>query len=177
MDQGGNSDDTNKTQTQDGGDKGPKKPTSGTPIAIKGARDFDPFGKDQSEKPEGIKNAYDNSPATYWQTDFYLSPRFGNLKSGVGIILDLGKVQQVGKVSVSFMGETSVELRAASADAGAEPTSFAAYSKVANGSGTSVTLQPGKSLKTQYLLVWLTQLPPDNEGHWRGRVADIKVTS
>ncbi|MCZ0988148.1 protein kinase family protein [Streptomyces diastatochromogenes] len=177
MDQGGKSDDTNKTQTQDGGDKGPKKPTSGTALAIKGARDFDPFGKDQSEKPEGIKNAYDNSPATYWQTDFYLSPRFGNLKSGVGIILDLGKVQQVGKVSVSFMGETSVELRAASADAGAEPTSFAAYSKVANGSGTSVTLQPGKSLKTQYLLVWLTQLPPDNEGHWRGRVADIKVTS
>ncbi len=42
-----------------------------------------------------------------------------------------------------------------------------------------MTLQPGKQLKTQYLLVWLTQLPPapDEPGHWRGRVADIKVTS
>ncbi len=102
MDQGDKSDDTNTTQTQDGGDKNQKKPVSGKPIAIKGARDFDPFGPDGSEKPRDIGKAYDNDTASYWQTDFYLSPEFGNLKSGVGIILDLGKVQQVGKVTVSF---------------------------------------------------------------------------
>ncbi|MFF8474762.1 protein kinase family protein [Streptomyces sp. NPDC015414] len=174
---GDKSNDTDNTQTQDGGDKSPKKPTDGRPIAIKGARDFDPFGSDQSEKPADISKAYDNSTASYWQTDFYLSPEFGNLKSGVGVKLDLGKVQQVGKVSITFVGETSVELRAADAAAGSEPTTFNAYTKVASGSGTTVTLKPGKTLKTQYLLVWLTKLPADNEGHWRGRVADIKVTS
>ncbi|MEV5800287.1 protein kinase family protein [Streptomyces collinus] len=177
MDHSGKSEDTDKTQTQDGGDKSPRKPLAGKPIAIKGARDFDPFGKDSSEKPEGIGNAYDSSASTYWQTDFYLSPQFGNLKSGVGVILDLGKAQQVGKVTVSFVGETSVELRAASADAGSEPTSFDAYTKAAGGSGTTVVLKPSKSLKSQYLLVWLTELPADGQGHWRGRVADIKVTS
>ncbi|BCM68078.1 MULTISPECIES: protein kinase family protein [Streptomyces] len=177
MDQGDKSDDTNTTQTQDGGDKNQKKPVSGKPIAIKGARDFDPFGPDGSEKPRDIGKAYDNDTASYWQTDFYLSPEFGNLKSGVGIILDLGKVQQVGKVTVSFVGQTSVELRAASADAGSQPTSFDAYSKVADGSGTTVVLRPGKTFKSQYLLVWLTKLPADGEGHWRGRVADVKVTS
>ncbi|MFF4844332.1 protein kinase family protein [Streptomyces collinus] len=177
MDHSGKSEDTDKTQTQDGGDKSPRKPLAGKPIAIKGARDFDPFGKDSSEKPEGIGNAYDSSASTYWQTDFYLSPQFGNLKSGVGVILDLGKAQQVGKVTVSFVGETSVELRAASADAGSEPTSFDAYTKAAGGSGTTVVLKPSKSLKSQYLLVWLTKLPADGQGHWRGRVADIKVTS
>ncbi|GHI06434.1 serine/threonine protein kinase [Streptomyces cellostaticus] len=178
MDHSDKSNDRNNTQTQDGGDKSPKKPTPGTPIAIQGARDFDPFSEDKSEKPADIKKAYDNDPASYWQTDFYLGPKFGNLKSGVGVILDLGKVQQVGKATISFLGETSVELRAAGADAGSEPTSFDAFSKVAEGSGTTVTLQPGKPLKTRYLLVWLTQLPPDNDnpGHWRGRVADIKVT-
>ena len=171
------SNDHNNTQTQDGGGKNPKKPTSGKRIAIQGARDFDPFG-DQSEKPSDIQKAYDNDPDTYWQTDFYLGPKFGNLKSGVGVILDLGKVQQVGKATISFKGETSVELRAASVSAESEPTSFNAFSTVANGSGTTVTLQPGKPLKTRFLLVWLTQLPPDNDnpGHWRGRVADIKVT-
>ncbi|MEU1460681.1 protein kinase family protein [Streptomyces sp. NPDC005727] len=177
MDRSDNPDDTNNTQTQDGGDKSPKKPTDGKPIAIKGARDFDPFGSDQSEKPADINKVYDNNPASYWQTDFYLSPEFGNLKSGVGVKLDLGKVQQVGQVTITFVGETSVELRAADAGAGSEPSTFNAYSKVADGSGTTVTLKPGKSLKTQYLLVWLTKLPADNEGHWRGRVADIKVTS
>lgn len=40
-----------------------------------------------------------------------------------------------------------------------------------------MTLQPTKSVKTRYLLVWLTQLPPTDEGTYRGRVADIKVTS
>ncbi|MFF5534482.1 protein kinase family protein [Streptomyces cinerochromogenes] len=177
MDQGDKSDDTHKSQTTDSGDKNKKKPVTGKPIAIKGARDFDPFGRDGSEKPGDIGKAYDSSTATYWQTDFYLSPEFGNLKSGVGIILDLGKVQQVGKVTVTFVGQTSVELRAAGADAGAEPTSFEAYSKVADGSGTTVVLQPGKALKSQYLLVWLTKLPAENNGQWRGRVADIKVTS
>ncbi|MFF8861933.1 protein kinase family protein [Streptomyces sp. NPDC015139] len=170
--------DTNNTQTEDGGDKGAKKPTSGKPIAIESARDFDPFGKDQSEKPGDIGKVYDGSTATYWQTDFYLSPAFGNLKSGVGVILDLGKVQQVGKVTVSFVGDTSVELRSASADAGSEPTSFNDYSKVAEGSGSTVQLKPGKSLKSRYLLVWLTKLPMQaDDGKWRGRVADIKVTS
>ncbi|MEU6088634.1 protein kinase family protein [Streptomyces sp. NPDC047085] len=174
---GDKSNNTNNTQTQDGGDKNAKKPASSKPIAIQGARDFDPFSKDQTEKPGDISKAYDNSPATYWQTDFYLSPKFGNLKSGVGMILDLGKVQQVGKVTVTFVGQTSVELRAAGSDAGSEPTSFDAYTKVADGSGTTVVLHPGKSLKTQYLLVWLTELPADGVSHWRGRVADIKVTS
>ncbi|MFI5684555.1 protein kinase family protein [Streptomyces sp. NPDC051636] len=179
MDQSNKSEDTPSTQTTDGGGKsGPKKPaTSGKPLAISHVRDFDPFG-DQSEKPSDIGKVYDNSTGTYWQTDYYLSSAFGNLKSGVGVILDLGKVQQVGKVTVTFVGETSVELRSASADAGSEPTSFDAYTKVAEGSGTTVELKAGKTLNSRYLLVWLTKLPlqPD-DGKWRGRVADIKVTS
>lgn len=177
MDQGGKNEDPGQTQTNDGNDKSPKKPAGGKPIAISGARDFDPLG-DQSEKPSDIGKVYDNSTATYWQTDFYLSADFGRLKSGVGIILDLGKTQQVGKVTVTFVGDTSVELRSAGPDAGAEPTSLDAYSKVAQGSGTTVQLKPDKSLKSRYLLVWLTKLPIQaDDGKWRGRVADIKVTS
>lgn len=170
-------DDTNQTQTTDEGDKSPQKPVSGKPIAITGARDFDPFGPDHSEKPAEIGKTYDSSAATYWQTDFYLSSRLGNLKPGVGVILDLGKVQKVGKVTVAFVGDTSVELRAADSATTSEPTSFDAYPKVTEGSGSTVTLKPGKSLMTRYLLVWLTKLPLDDEGKYRGRVGDIKVSS
>ncbi|MEV0174479.1 protein kinase family protein [Streptomyces sp. NPDC050803] len=178
MDRGGKSDETNQTQTTDGDDKNAKKPASGKPIAIQGAHDFDPFGSDGSEKPGDISKVYDSSPGTYWQTDYYLGAKFGNLKTGVGVILDLGKVQKVGKVTVSFVGATSVELRAASEDAGSEPTSFDDYSKVAADSGTSVTLKPGDDLKSRYLLVWLTELPVQADtGEYRGRVVDIKVTS
>jgi hypothetical protein len=177
MERGGKADDQNQTQTTDGDDKSPKVPVAGKPIAISSARDFDPFG-DQSEKPSEIENVYDNSPSTYWQTDYYLSSDFGRLKSGVGVIVDLGKVQQVGKVTVTFVGSTSVELRSADADATAEPTSFDDYGKVAEGSGTTVELKPDKALRSRYLLVWLTDLPKQADtGEWRGRLADVKVSS
>ncbi|MGW6906958.1 protein kinase family protein [Streptomyces sp. NPDC054940] len=178
MDQGNKSDDTNQTQTtdDDGNDKNPTKPAS-QPITISGARDFDPLG-DGTEKSNDISKIYDGSASTYWQTDFYLSSDFGRLKSGVGVILDLGKVQEVGKVTVTFVGDTSVELRTASGDTGTAPTSLDSYAMVAKGSGTSVTLKPGESLKARYLLVWLTDLPKQvDDGKFRGRIADVKVSS
>jgi serine/threonine protein kinase len=177
MERGGKADDQNQTQTTDSDDKSPKVPVAGKPIAISSARDFDPFG-DQSEKPSEIENVYDGSPSTYWQTDYYLSSDFGRLKAGVGVIVDLGKVQQVGKVTVTFVGSTSVELRSAGADATEEPASFDDYGKVAEGSGTTVELKPDKALRSRYLLVWLTDLPKQADtGEWRGRLADVKVTS
>ncbi|QIJ63628.1 protein kinase family protein [Streptomyces sp. JB150] len=176
MDQGGKADDPNQTQTTDSEDKNTAKPKKPQPIAIQQARDFDPFGKDGSEKPGDISKVYDGTPGTYWQTDYYLGAKFGNLKSGVGVILDLGKVQEVGNVSVTFVGSTSVELRAAEGDA--EPQTFDAYARVAGGAGTTVQLKPGKELKARYLLVWLTELPLQaDSGQYRGRVVDIKVTS
>ncbi|MEU5043626.1 protein kinase family protein [Streptomyces griseorubiginosus] len=174
MDRGGKSDE-NQTQTTDDGDKGPTKAAS-KPITITKGYDFDPFG-DGSEKPADIKKAFDNDPSSYWQTDYYQGAEFGNLKPGLGIILDLGKVQDVGRVTVTFVGNTSVELRAASSDVASRPTTFDAYSKVASGSGTGVPLTPDKAVKTRYLLVWLTKLPLTNEGTYRGRVADIKIAS
>ncbi|MET9576192.1 protein kinase family protein [Streptomyces massasporeus] len=175
MDQGGKNEDPGQTQTNDGNDKSPKKPIS-KPIAIKGAQDFDPLGNDGSENPDEINRLYDNAPGTYWETSFYTSADFGRLKSGVGVILDLGKVQDVGKMTVSFKGETSVELRAASG-AATQPQSLEGYTKVAQGAGTTVTLKPDESLKSRYLLVWLTKLPLTEQGNYRGRVVDIKVTS
>jgi hypothetical protein len=175
MERGGKADDQNQTQTVDGdNDKGQKKPVS-RPVSIAGGHDFDPFGRDGSEYPENVSKAYDGDPATYWQTSHYASADFGRLKQGVGIVIDLGKVQQVGKVAVSFGGDTSVELRAGG-DTESEPQSFDGYTKVANGSGTTVELQPDETLKSRYLLVWLTELPL-TDGQFRGRVTDIKVTS
>ncbi|MBD0708580.1 MULTISPECIES: serine/threonine protein kinase [unclassified Streptomyces] len=152
-----------------------KKPRTGEHIPIVDAQDFDPLG-DGSEKPDQIKNTYDDNPDTFWQSDWYATSDFGRLKSGVGVVVDLGKVQQVGKVTVSFIGDTSVELRT-TADETSRPISFDAYSKVAEGTGTTVTLKPGQPLKSRYLLVWLTDLPQSDDGRFRGRVVDIKVTS
>ncbi|MFE2426316.1 protein kinase family protein [Streptomyces sp. NPDC059373] len=150
--------------------------TSGKRIVISGAKDFDPEGQD-GENPDSVSKAYDGDAATYWETSWYNSADFGNLKSGVGLILDLGKSQRVGSVKVNFIGDTtSVELRAASSSS-SMPTSLSDYSKVASGTGTTVTLKPDKTLKARYVLVWLTNLPQTNDGHYRGRISEINVTS
>ncbi|MFB8244715.1 protein kinase family protein [Streptomyces sp. NPDC055952] len=175
MDHGGKDDDPGRTQTNDGNDKSPKKPIS-KPVTIEGAKDFDPLGSDGVENPDETSLVHDGAPGTYWETSFYTSADFGRLKSGVGVILDLGKSRDVGQVTVSFQGATAVELRAAE-DAATQPQSLNAFTKVAQGSGTTVALKPGESVKSRYLLVWLTKLPLTAEGNYRGRVVDIKVTS
>ncbi|MGW6459694.1 serine/threonine protein kinase [Streptomyces sp. NPDC055078] len=175
-------DDPGTSQTNDGekndGTGSAPDPDSGKPVPIVGARDFDPFG-DGSEKPAGISNSYDGDPDTYWNTDGYRgTSNFGSLKKGAGIILDLGKVQRIGTVEVSFLGgDTSVELRAAPETGTSEPTGFDGFTKVADGSGRNVSLKPGKPLQSRYVLVWLTDLPPSGEGDFRGKVSEIKITS
>lgn len=164
-----------KTTTEHGDDKVVEH---GKPIAITGAHDFDPLSADHSEKPDQIQNSYDRDPATAWETDRYLSHDFGRLKSGVGIVLDLGKAQSVGTVDVSFLGgDTAVQLRTAPSGAAEAPGGLDGFTKVAEGSGEKVALKPGKAVTTRYVLVWLTDLPPIGDGGYRGKVSEIQVSS
>jgi hypothetical protein len=70
-----------------------------------------------------------------------------------------------------------VELRTAAEDASSEPTTLDGFKKVATGSGSNVSLKPGKPVQARYVLVWLTNLPKSDEGNFRGKVSEIKITS
>ncbi|WP_370413792.1 serine/threonine protein kinase [Streptomyces fradiae] len=155
-----------------------KEPTAdGKPVTIVDARDFDPQSDDGRENPEDIKNTYDGDPSTAWTTMRYeRNSKFGNLKDGVGIILDLGKVQQVAKVEVAFHGITSVEVRTTPENFSSQPDRIDDFTRQAAQSGTQVNLTPAKPVKTRYVLVWLTDLP-SVPGGFRGEISDIKITS
>ncbi|WP_413966289.1 protein kinase family protein [Actinacidiphila polyblastidii] len=166
------------TRTPPTGQKAGQDPTHAAPqrFRIAGVKDFDPLG-DSSENPTMVDRVDDQDMTTYWQTSWYTTADFGGLKDGVGVILDLGSVKKVSAVKVSLLGTgTSVDLMAAADGTSGEPTALDSFHKVANGSGTSVTLKPGSKVSTRYLLVWLTHLPPDSDGHFRGRIAEINVT-
>jgi hypothetical protein len=150
-----------------------EKPPPPKPIAIESAEDFDPLGNGV-ENGQVIENAYDGDSSTSWHTVSYASAEFGNLKSGVGIMLDLGKAQEISSVELSFVGNTSVELRTAPADASETPSSVDAFTRQASGDGTDVTLKPTKPVTSRYLLVWLTKLP-DSDGGFRGKLTEIKI--
>ncbi|MFJ3584494.1 protein kinase family protein [Streptomyces sp. NPDC090127] len=162
------------TQPQDSEDE--KQPVTGKPVTIAGASDFDPDGNG-SETPSEIGNAFDGNPSTSWQTAIYYGySDFGRLKEGVGLILDLGTVQEVSTVDVTFEGRTSVQLRTAPENAPFRPTTADGFTTVASGSGTQVALKATKPVKTRYVLVWLTDLPGSGDG-FRGKVSEVKITS
>jgi hypothetical protein len=168
------------TRTPPTGQKAGQDPTHSAPQPIKivGVKDFDPLGTDGGENPKTVGNVDDQNLATSWQTSTYLdSPNLGNLKPGVGVILDLGSAQTVGSVTVHFLGgATSVDLMAASAGVSVEPTSLDGFQKVASDQASTATLTPRSKVKSRYLLVWLTKLPQESSGHFRGRIAEINVT-
>ena len=72
-----------------------------TPVS---ANSFDALGNDGgNEDGAAAKYAIDNSPSTFWHTDYYHTyPAFGNLKKGTGLILDMGKQVRLSQVVVQF---------------------------------------------------------------------------
>ena len=149
------------------------------PVAISGVSDFDPEGDPPEENPDLAPLAVDGKPGTAWQTLTYRgNPRLGGLKSGVGLLVDLGKRTPVGEVRLALLGApTSLDILAAP-DAQTAPTGTDGLSTVATkkGAGPAVDLRLKKPVTTQYLVVWLTSLPPV-PGGFKGQIAEISVRS
>lgn len=143
------------------------------PVPIAAVSSFDPPPGDGSEYPGEVGLAHDGKPNTAWQTQQYATRTFGSIKSGVGLLVDLGKVQRVDRVDLSFLvAGSDIEVRAMPPGAtgpGARATDFplvAAQSNV----GTAVALRSNTAAR--YWLVWLTGLP-DDRGAFRGTIAEM----
>jgi eukaryotic-like serine/threonine-protein kinase len=70
-------------------------------VALAGAHSFDPQGDDAGENDQLAGAAIDGQAATSWRTVSYQSRTFGNLKSGVGLVVDLGTATKVDKVAIT----------------------------------------------------------------------------
>ncbi len=107
------------------------------PLRIAGVSDLDPPPDGNGEEnPDLAGRAVDGDPSTAWQTvEYYRNPQFGNLKEGVGLVVDLGRPQQVASVQVTLIGNpTSLEILAAP-EGGADPSGVASLTRVAAADG------------------------------------------
>ncbi|MBA2444515.1 MAG: hypothetical protein H0V49_04200 [Nocardioidaceae bacterium] len=148
-------------------------------IAIQAADDFDPQGVD-GENSDLVPLAIDDDPTTAWKTVLYENnPELGGLKSGVGLLLDLGQLEQVSDVKVGLGGDgTSLELRAAPPAFAAGPSSAVEDYEVVGSvelAGDRAEFALDKPVRTRFLLVWLTSLPSESADTYQGRVSDIEV--
>jgi len=126
---------------------------------------FDVFGNNGgNENAAAAKYAIDGDPGTFWQTNFYYGdPRFGNLKSGTGLILDMGRRVRLSKVVVQF-GATCcahVQIEIGN-DSDPVPSALGTFTRV-QGSRTAagrMTFKVSSRAAGRYVLIWITYLPP-----------------
>jgi Protein kinase domain len=156
-----------------------QRPAGATRVSIAGVKDFDPEADPPEENPELAHFAIDGKPDTFWTTVTYRGkPELGGLKSGVGLLVDLGRKTGVGEVRLTLGGSpTAVQILAAP-DASSAPTTNQGLPVVAANprAGTKVDLRLKKAVTTRWLVVWLTSLP-SAPGGYQGRVAEISVRS
>ncbi|MFB8235299.1 hypothetical protein ACFC58_01975 [Kitasatospora purpeofusca] len=152
------------------------------PIPVKEALSYNPLGE-KADGAASLPKAIDDDPASEWQTNWY-SDAFGSkpgTKEGTGLLLDLGSVQTVSKVTLKWSTATTAELRMPGKSVGnaqtAKPGDFTVLGKKA---GTAVEYNLDSPVTTRYLLIWLTNLSknPDsgpNPGKYQAFLGDVKV--
>jgi serine/threonine protein kinase len=183
MDQGKKSDNTKQTQQTDGNDKNSNKPNPVKPITIQGAREYVASGDPQA--PEDVSNTYDGDSSTFWRTKRYnAGPKLAPYKPGVGIVYDLGSTKEISAASIGlrYPGDhTTIHLYAT--DSLTPSTGIDGMKEIGTDStsGTSLTVKATKSLKTRYVLLWITDVPmAPSDGYsssgYKQAITDVKIT-
>ena len=146
---------------------------AGSPATITAADVFDPEGDGEPENDQDVPLAYDGDPATAWSTLTYRgSPAFGNLKPGVGLLLDLGDTQQLAGVTLTSTAPgATVEIRTGET-AGAALDDFELATDGTVDGETELAFE--EAVAARYVLVWVTGLVPVSDG-FSADLAEITV--
>jgi eukaryotic-like serine/threonine-protein kinase len=136
---------------------------SAVPVQLSATTAYDPEG-DGGEHDDEASLATDGNAATFWRTDHYANTSFGNLKTGVGLVLQKSGDKNVKKLTVT----TDTSGFTAVVKAGASPTAARTVSDSEVVSGkTTFDLQDGAG---PVFVLWITGLPS-------GRVAHVNEVS
>ena len=153
--------------------------SAANPLVPANVTSFDPQG-DKHEDEDQVPLATDGDTTTVWDTEQYNSATFGNLKTGVGLLVDLGSAQSISHVGISAPAGEQLELLA---DPGATsaPTSdkqaTVAAGPVTAADGTT-TLKPASPVSSRFFVVWITALPPSadpgaSKNAYFGQIAEM----
>nr|WP_240947748.1 protein kinase family protein [Planosporangium mesophilum] len=151
----------------------------------------------KNENDTDVRKIVDGNINTGWRTDQYNdSPSFANVKSGMGVLLDLGSEQHVARVQVQLSAQgASLELRAAStapsdlsgtfavatSEGGTLKINGAEFGLVGDPKADAATnvLLPGLPDKpVRYLVIWISKLPsvPTSPGKYQVGVQEVTVS-
>jgi hypothetical protein len=153
------------------------------PLTADMVRIVDPPPGDRSSTGEAAKTV-DKDKSTAWDTEGFNTAKFGNLKPGMGVLINLGSMRNVAYVQMETNATgVGVDVRTGTSDPGDSSNGDAkvvqTYKKLGQttlSEGTRTVLDAfADNGKYQYILVWLSQLPKGDDGRYRISVSDIEV--
>jgi hypothetical protein len=134
------------------------------------------FGPDGTADGDGAGSAaaaIDSSQTTAWTTSWYRTARFGDLKKGTGLLLDLGTTATVAGVRILLGPARGADVQVMSGDA-ASRTALAPQASATDAGGLVQLAFPHPE-RARYVLIWFTRLPPDKAGTYQVSVYDVQI--
>jgi transcriptional regulator with XRE-family HTH domain len=144
-----------------------------TLLPIAAAEAFGPGGLGDGDNPSGAGYVIASNPPLPWSTNWYASAKFGMLKSGTGLLLNLAHQATITSVRIDLTGYQGVNLQLKVAD-GTAPQDFTVVAAADNTGGT-VRLTLRHPASARYLLIWFTLLPPNGAGQYQESVYHVLV--
>jgi hypothetical protein len=134
---------------------------------------FGPGGPAHGDNPQNASLAIDRNPGTAWQTDWYATSHFGNLKAGTGLLLATGRRVTITSAWITLGARPGADFQlrvgGRATLAGLRPVA-----RAANAHGV-IRLRLTRPAHVRYVLIWFTQLPPDPAGSHQVNVFNVRL--
>jgi putative peptide zinc metalloprotease protein len=137
-------------------------------------------GSDPGDENDDLaRYAIDGNPSSAWQTQHYFgNPVFAGLKTGTGLILDMGRPIRLRSVTVTFGpapgADVSIEVGNHNTRATSTLSTFTTVARAQDIGGTYTFTCTGPA-RGRYVLIWFTKLPPAGSGGFQARIFNIVV--
>ena len=143
------------------------------PLGVASVTAFGPAGTADGDNPAIAYRILDVSTEEPWYSQWYATPSFGGLRTGTGLLLDLGRDATVTDVVLSLGSAAGTDVQVRVGDTPSVdllPTVASAYDAV--GTVRLKATPPGKG---RYVLIWFVRLPSSGQGHYQVDVYNVSV--
>lgn len=129
-------------------------------VRLDAATSYDPPPGDGHERNDLVRLATDGSTATSWQTENYTTAQFGNLKQGVGLVVDARRASRLGSLTVSSpTAGFSAEIKAGASAHG--PFQLVSPDQSV---GARTTFALRVASPERFYVIWITRLTRYDDG-------------
>jgi serine/threonine-protein kinase len=137
---------------------------------------LDPQGSPPIENDDLLVNLIDENEDTRWRTDRYNNADFGNLKDGLGIVVDFRETVQLTTVTLTTPSPgISYELRTANARH-PDPEAWQPIDGArVEGSEEQSGITFSEHQATRYLLIWITPPLVEYDGGWTAAFSELTI--